>query len=379
MDLEQLTYKHLGVVAVSVIALILFFFVGVPNEYIARAELVSKFLTLLAVLGGLYVAARRIRAAEDQAAAATRSAEAATGTAQAANEQARIAEEGQVTDRFTKAVEHLSSGKPGDLGTLAIRLGGIYALERIARDSERDHWPVMQLLCAYVRENYPWDLQSEEEAKSDQDDDGFKGKAPSEIELQTILDVVRNRKHEGRESDEHRLDFHGADLSDMNLSGAYLRGASLDADIAGLDLSNADLRGAWPGWNCGGVDFSGADLNKANLRPANFDRADFRDANLTGADLRSTYYTGETPMPPMTSDLSGAKNLTQEQIDSAIGDDDTKLPEGLQHPTHWTVSDEGADWRRFKEKMAARRKAAKKGTSRLAAHPTQRGAVERRG
>jgi hypothetical protein len=31
------------------------------------------------------------------------------------------------------------------------RLGGIYALERIAKDSEADHWPIMEILTAYVR------------------------------------------------------------------------------------------------------------------------------------------------------------------------------------------------------------------------------------
>src|SRR5688572_29554652 len=42
----------------------------------------------------------------------------------------RVSEEGQVTERFTKAIEQL-----GDDENLAKRLGGIYALERISRDS----------------------------------------------------------------------------------------------------------------------------------------------------------------------------------------------------------------------------------------------------
>ncbi len=43
---------------------------------------------------------------------------------------ARTAEEGQITDRFNKAVINL-----GEKDSLPKRLGGIYALERIARDS----------------------------------------------------------------------------------------------------------------------------------------------------------------------------------------------------------------------------------------------------
>src|SRR5215475_6813697 len=58
----------------------------------------------------------------------------------------RVAEEGKLTERFSKAVELLGSEK------LDVRLGGIYALERIARDSRKDHWTVMEILTAFVRE-----------------------------------------------------------------------------------------------------------------------------------------------------------------------------------------------------------------------------------
>src|SRR3569833_4079303 len=59
----------------------------------------------------------------------------------------QLAEQGQVTERYTKAIEQLGSDK------LDIRLGGIYALERIATDSARDHPTVMEVLADYVREH----------------------------------------------------------------------------------------------------------------------------------------------------------------------------------------------------------------------------------
>jgi hypothetical protein len=52
-----------------------------------------------------------------------------------------------VTDRYTKAIEQLGSGK------LDVRIGGIYALERIAHDSPRDHPAVLEVLAAFVREH----------------------------------------------------------------------------------------------------------------------------------------------------------------------------------------------------------------------------------
>src|SRR5271165_3388485 len=58
-----------------------------------------------------------------------------------------LTEQGQVTDRYTKAIGQLGSDK------LDVRIGGIYALERIARDSARDHPAGMEVLTAFIREH----------------------------------------------------------------------------------------------------------------------------------------------------------------------------------------------------------------------------------
>jgi len=58
-----------------------------------------------------------------------------------------LAEQGQVTDRYTRAIEQLGSD------TIDVTIGGIYALERIAHDSPRDHPTVMEVLAACVREH----------------------------------------------------------------------------------------------------------------------------------------------------------------------------------------------------------------------------------
>jgi len=58
-----------------------------------------------------------------------------------------VSREDQITERFTRAIEQL-----GNEESMAVRLGGIYALERIAKDSEKDHWIAMEVLTAYVRE-----------------------------------------------------------------------------------------------------------------------------------------------------------------------------------------------------------------------------------
>src|SRR6476659_4303396 len=58
-----------------------------------------------------------------------------------------LSREGQVTARYTKAIEQLGSDK------LDVRIGAIYALERIARDSPKDHSTVMEVLTAFIREH----------------------------------------------------------------------------------------------------------------------------------------------------------------------------------------------------------------------------------
>jgi hypothetical protein len=58
--------------------------------------------------------------------------------------------QGQITDRFTHAIDQLGEDK------VEIQLGGIFALERIARDSPPDRGPIVEVLTAYVREHAPW-------------------------------------------------------------------------------------------------------------------------------------------------------------------------------------------------------------------------------
>ena len=96
----------------------------------------------------------------------------------------RAVEEGQITERFTRAIEQLGQQGPDKM---AIRLGGIYALELIAKDSEKDHGPIMEVLTAYVREIAP--VQTNYTPKEDE-------KPPTDI--QAILTVIGRRGNNGQ-------------------------------------------------------------------------------------------------------------------------------------------------------------------------------------
>jgi Pentapeptide repeats (8 copies) len=160
--------------------------------------------------------------------------------------------EGQVTERFTKAIDQLGAVNDKGEKQLEIRLGGIYALERIARDSQKDHWPVMEVLTAYVRENAPWPSTPPKDTPPPQDDPTPKGNpaaAPGQLpklatDIQTVLTVL-GRRARTHETAEQRLDLNGTALHNANLRGAQLQGASLEgAQLQGADLTDAQLEGA---------------------------------------------------------------------------------------------------------------------------------------
>jgi hypothetical protein len=175
-----------------------------------------------------------------------------------------LSRESQVTDRYTKAIEQLGSDK------LDVRIGGIYALERIARDSVRDHPTVMEVLSAFVREHsrerwppLPADDQS--------------GAGPSERttrpDVQAAVTVI------GRRNPRH-------DLQPVNRQPVNL----VAADLTRADLTRADLRYA----RLLGADFTRADLSYANLSYANLANADLTRAILIHAKLIGVFLSDTT-------------------------------------------------------------------------------------
>jgi hypothetical protein len=174
-----------------------------------------------------------------------------------------ITEQGQVTDRYTKAIEQLGSDK------LDVRIGSIYALERVARDSPRDHPTIMEVLAAFIREHSqeqwplaePGDAQPQRETRPD---------------VQAAATVIgrRTTRYDGQP-----VNLVGADLTFSNLFGA---------DRASADLTRSNLFGA----NLVGANLAGANLAHANLAEANFTRAFLADANLADANLAGANLVG---------------------------------------------------------------------------------------
>jgi uncharacterized protein YjbI with pentapeptide repeats len=226
-----------------------------------------------------------------------------------------------ITERFTRSIEQLGNKEE------TIRIGGIYALERISNDSPRDGWTIMEVLSSFVR--------GKQNIKG-QDLDGL----PSiRTDSQAALTVISRRQTE-LESVSQYLDLSLSNLTEANLVGANLdrvklsSSALIKADLreASLNLANlshANLHGAnltkvqLERANLIQADLSNTNLSSANLHEANLNKANLGDAILDGAILTNTSLgnTNLTGAILIGANLRGATlskaNLTKADLSGA--------------------------------------------------------------
>lgn len=303
---------------------------------------IAQILGGAAVLAGVFFTAQQLFVAQDAQ---------------------RIAEEAQITERFTRATEQLGSDE------LEIRIGGIYAFERIARNSKEDLHPIVSILTTFIRENAPR-KETEEEYPSKQlyrDPNGLVvPSVPSDIEaaVQSLISL-------STESDNGiGLDLPGANLEGVafglvnsranynptylyktNLQYASIIGVSMpkadfsDSNLRGATLANANLSGATfqsaklnyariggsPFGYSRTLDLSGASFQDAQLYEADFLDVDLNGANFRGAQLNRVILCG--------ADLRGVKHLTQDQLNATDDGAEVRLPEGLEEPQAWSEAD----------------------------------------
>jgi uncharacterized protein YjbI with pentapeptide repeats len=292
----------------------------------------------------------------------------------------RLAHRGQLTERFSKALERLGSEEP------YVRLGGVHALAHLLHDSADHHHDVVEVLVAFVRQRTPRAASQTRVTTNGADTSGVLLVTPDQAlpaepapDVQAALTALVRRPgrlepwgmlnlrdlHLARvallEADLTRANLEGADLTDAwlpmaNLTDAGLAEASLtdanlvkanltdawllEADLTRANLGGADLTGAWlPGANLTGADLKGTTLTGAYLKGTTLTGAVLTGADLTRAwlgeaDLRGSQLGG--------ANLADAQDLTQAQLAAALGDAATRLPTGLERPASWTAEQEAA-------------------------------------
>jgi uncharacterized protein YjbI with pentapeptide repeats len=123
----------------------------------------------------------------------------------------------------------------------------------------------------------------------------------------------------------YRTRFVGANLKNASFVRAEMTRADFtDADLTNVNFERADL---------GRAVFKGASLTGTNFPFVNLSRADFRTSNFTGSIDFTGAYLFLTRFEGV--DLGEAKGIEQWQIDLSCGDDQTRLPAGLDLPAGW--------------------------------------------
>jgi uncharacterized protein YjbI with pentapeptide repeats len=228
----------------------------------------------------------------------------------------RLTRRGQVTDRFIKALECLSSDQ------LYVRFGGVQMLEQIIHDAPDQATNAVELLAVFIREHAPRPSASppptllrqvarrlvparvQQSSLPDPEDPEMRTmqgrfKPPHLLveDVQAALSVVTDpaiRRH---------VDFGvGLDLRQLNLQHARLP----DADLTWLWLGETNL--AWAGF--GDANLAGTDFKEANLSHTVFARAKLTEADLSKADLTNAFLLRADLTE---ADLTGA-NLTHAKL-----------------------------------------------------------------
>jgi hypothetical protein len=257
-----------------------------PERRTANWSAVTSVITALTAVGALIFTALSLNATRDQIA---------------------VAEQGQYTDRYSRAVEQLGQQGPD---RLQIRLGGIYALERLARDSPRDQSTIIEVLTTFVRTS----------ASPRANRDISCSDTPPTPDVQAVLTVLGRRipAHDsGVKLRLNNLCLVGANLASANLNKADLdetdlrNGYLVDANMKGASLNEAILSD---------TNLSDADLSGAFLTGANFTNAELNHVTLVNAELTWAIFTNSTIFG---ADFTGA-NLEYVSIDGAHSDSNTK-------------------------------------------------------
>ena len=263
-----------------------------------RLTTLAAVVTAIAIIAGLFIT----NAADRDTANALREQQ------KLATDQYRLQERGQVTDRFAKAVDQLGADK------IDTRLGAIYSLERLMKDSADDEPAILsrsfQRSSGTVATSLAIAIRTLPDAL-----------VP---DIQASLTVLGRRPNAAAPAN-RKIDLSGARLVGAKIPHALFAGANLHGSVfSEANLDGADLRG---------VDMSGSVLANASVRNATLSNSDLTSIDLSNTNLMGSNLGGAKlgGKPTLTNaNLLGA-NLSTTQVDnkllaSAITDANTVLP-----------------------------------------------------
>jgi uncharacterized protein YjbI with pentapeptide repeats len=234
------------------------------HSVVEVVQLIATIITAGAIVATLYFTARNVAAAERTAHNAEK----------AARQNLQLQREARRGERFTNAVDQLSHNSCG------VRVAAIHILARIARESEEDHWPVVELLSAFLRDQRGVGSINKLEIAA----------PPEDVRAIASFFCTRNTDFE---KPGQWIDLSLTNLHDLNFDNANLRGADFSrCELSGARFRHADLSGATlVNVNASGAIFSNVNLTGSFLNGANFAFAQMDGADLNGASIQNATFT----------------------------------------------------------------------------------------
>lgn len=327
--------------------------------------------TAKAALRQASIGLEQIGLASKQIEVARRQSEAAVSQSEAAVRQAELASDRLIAEVLSKSIEQLGND------SIILRTGGVHVLARIAEDSPRDHFLIVDVLSSHVRERAArkdrkytlsdrlgrlplediqdlsswlthdtsaWLLDSGEEVQlkvAKEKLQKFRDNLPTgafellmellEIEhstpewqktrstavsedVQAAMTALGKRSHK-LEPEAFPLNFGFTDLRGLNMTALDCRHFEFSHTLLRkASFFSANVR------NCHAV---GADFSGILGSEATFDHSIFRFCTFRGAVLENASFKG---VQFQGVNLLGAVGLTQNQVEFAYADELTKLP-----------------------------------------------------
>jgi hypothetical protein len=173
-------------------------------------------------------------------------------------EQFTLTRQGQITDRYTKAVEQLGHEKA------PVRLGALYSLEHLAQDNPRYRQTVVDVVCAYLR--MPYTLSAETELDAE------------DVEEAALPANGRDRSHSASGLDPAREELQVRQTA-QRLLADHLRCPPETSGQEAQLLPPSPQQAFWPGIS---LDLTGATLIDFNFTQGSVIQVQFAGATFQG-------------------------------------------------------------------------------------------------
>jgi len=327
-DTTTVVVVGVPVLLVIVWGLILFWILE-PWGYVDKKSVAQVLATSVAGVGlfaQLFLTGRNLAATE-------RNIEQSRDTA---SQKAELDRRGQITSRFTQSVAQLGSDN------IALRLGGIYALEAIAKDSPPDQVTVNEVLTAFIREySFKTKMLEAESSYLNRKRTLLTTNLEQDIAFGNLEKVTEELASMGREQDAllrqmtntgndvdaaievlGRRDVPDKSQNVLNLSAVSLENITIGGNFQRVNLMRSTLKKThFVGTNLNNALFLGASLDSVT-----FEMVQLKYADFTEATFNNVYF--------LQVDLRTVEGLTQPLVDSCRFDKHVMLPDGLHLPTN---------------------------------------------